>query len=391
MNQTSDIKLDDLLNSVPKQQQVTNPQQEALTPVQEIAKVEETTRQFSPEDRKKIEAIKASINLQDTVNTLQYGVQAQKEMTDFSNHILSGTRSCDSGYVGELLNNVLHDVQSFRADDSEKSFWQKLPFVNKVENRIAKARSSYQKLSVQIERVQIELDKAVVNMLKDIKMFDNMYDKNLNYFKQVELYIQAGEEEIAQMRETVLPRLKQEAANSNNPMAEQVVRDFESKVNRFEQKIHNMKISKTVAIQTAPQIRLLQNNDKSLVEQIQDVKYNVIPIWKNQMVMSLGLMNQERVVKLNQRINDTTNELLKRNSEMLKNNSIEVAKANERSIVDIETLQKVNDDLISAIQETIKIQEDGRQKRQEAEASLVKIEEQLKEALLQNSSQGNLS
>ena len=202
----------------------------------------------------------------------------------------------------------------------------------------------------------------------------------------MQLYIQAGEEKLTELRTVTLPKLKADAAQSNNPMAGQVVSDFESNVDRFEKKIHDLKITKTIAIQTAPQLRLIQNNDKLLVERIQSAIYNAIPLWKNQIVIALGLTRQQQVLQQQRAISDTTNKLLLQNAEMLKTNSIETAKENARSVVDIDTVKKVNDDLVSTIEETIKIQREGREKRIAAEQELVQIENRLKEVLLQNTS-----
>ena len=244
--------------------------------------------------------------------------------------------------------------------------------------------ASYEKLSTKVDKIQSELEKSKATMMKDIMLFDALYQKNLEYFKHLELYIRAGEEKLEEMRSTVLPKLRADAAASADPMAGQVVSDFESNVDRFEKKVHDLKISKTIAIQTAPQLRLIQNNDKILVERVQSAIYNAIPLWKNQIVIALGLTRQQNVLKMQQAISDTTNELLKRNAEMLKINSIETAKENNRSIVDIETVKKVNDDLVTTIEETLKIQQEGRQARQSAEQELLQIENRLKETLLAN-------
>ena len=215
-------------------------------------------------------------------------------------------------------------------------------------------------------------------------MFDSLYDKNLEYFKSLQLYIQAGEEKLSELRTITLPKLRQEAAVSSDPMAGQVVADFENTVDRFEKKVHDLKLSKTIAIQTAPQLRLIQNNDRMLVERVQSAIYNAIPLWKNQIIIALGLSRQQQLLKTQRAINDTTNELLRKNAEMLKINSIETAKENDRSIVDIETVRKVNEDLITTIEETIQIQRDGRAKRQSAEQELQQLEERLKNTLLAN-------
>ena len=241
---------------------------------------------------------------------------------------------------------------------------------------------SYDTLAVQIEKITVQLDKAKDLMLRDINMFDQLYDQNLVYFKALELYIRAGEEKIEEMRTENLPKLQQQAQASNNPMAVQVVRDFSDTIDRFEKKVHDLKLSKTIAIQTAPQIRLIQNNDRMLAERVQSALYNTIPLWKSQVVIALGLANQQKVLQTQKAVSDMTNELLLKNSQMLKQNSVEVAKENERGIVDIETLHQVNENLISTIEETLQIQQEGRQKRQAAEQELVQIEGRLKETIL---------
>ena len=213
-------------------------------------------------------------------------------------------------------------------------------------------------------------------------MFDRLFNQNLEYFKLLQLYIKAGEEKIGELRQSTLPKLRQEAAASQNPMAVQAVSDFENTIDRFEKKIYDLKISKTLAIQTAPQVRLIQNNDKVLIDRIQSAIYNTIPLWKNQMVIALGLARQQNVLQTQRAVNDMTNDLLKKNAEMLKQNSLETAKENERGIVDIETVRKVNDDLIATIEGTLKIQQEGRQRRQSAEQELRQIEEKLKQTLL---------
>ena len=220
-----------------------------------------------------------------------------------------------------------------------------------------------------------------MEMLKDIGMFDMMYEKNLEYFRNLNLYIAAGEEKIEELQREELPRLRKEAADSGDPMAAQLVHDFEENAGRFEKKIHDLKLSRTIAIQTAPQIKLIQNNDKLLVDKIQTATLNTIPIWKSQIVIALGLGKQQKVLKLNQEISETTNELLARNAQLLKTNTVETAREAQRGVVDVETLKKTNQDLIETIQETLRIQQEGRKKRREAEAELTRLEDQLKEAL----------
>ena len=274
-------------------------------------------------------------------------------------------------------------VKGFEVDGSSNgSFIKKIPILGSLVGKAQNMMAEYDKLSVQVDKIQGELDKARMVMLKDIVMFDTMYDKNVEYFKELQLYIRAGEEKIQELQTQTIPRLRQEAANSQNQMAVQLVSDFENAVSRFEKKVHDLKLSKTIAIQTAPQIRLIQNNDKVLVDKVQSAIFNTIPLWKSQIVIALGLSRQQKVLQMQREITNTTNELLRRNAEMLKQSTLETARETERGIVDIETVKKVNDDLISTIEETIKIQQEGRQKRKAAEAELVQIEDRLKQTLL---------
>ena len=297
--------------------------------------------------------------------------------------MLNNIRSKDSGYVGELLSNLVVKVKGFEVDGSSNgSFIKKIPILGSLVGKAQNMMAEYDKLSVQVDKIQGELDKARMVMLKDIVMFDTMYDKNVEYFKELQLYIRAGEEKIQELQTQTIPRLRQEAANSQNQMAVQLVSDFENAVSRFEKKVHDLKLSKTIAIQTAPQIRLIQNNDKVLVDKVQSAIFNTIPLWKSQIVIALGLSRQQKVLQMQREITNTTNELLRRNAEMLKQSTLETARETERGIVDIETVKKVNDDLISTIEETIKIQQEGRQKRKAAEAELVQIEDRLKQTLL---------
>ena len=349
----------------------------------QVKKQEEMSAALTPEERKKVDAIKESLDLTDSQACIQYGTGAQRNISDFSESILSTVRSKDSGYVGELLSQILSNVKDLEVDNpgSGQGFLDKIPFFKSVKNNVDRLVTRYEKVQVQIDRIEAELEKARMSMLKDIGMFDTMYEKNLEYFHELNLYIAAGDEKIKELRETDIPRLQAEAAASTDPMAVQLVRDFEENVNRFEKKVHDLKLSRTIAIQTAPQIKLIQNNDKLLVDKIQTATLNTIPIWKSQIVIALGLGKQQKVLQLNQEISETTNELLKRNSQLLRTNTVETARESERSVVDLETLKKTNEDLIATIQETLQIQQEGRKKRQEAEGELVKFEDQLKQIL----------
>ena len=341
------------------------------------------TRQLTEEERKKVDSIKNGLNVMDSQACIQFGTPAQRNISDFADSILNTVRSKDSGYVGELLQSLVSDNRDadFSAGGDDEGILDKIPLFSSAKKKLEKMMMRYEKLEVQIDQIEGKLDQAKMEMLKDIGMFDMMYEKNLEYFQELNLYITAGEERIRELREQDIPGLKAQAAASPDPMAAQLVHDFEENVNRFEKKVHDLKLSRTIAIQTAPQIRLIQNNDKLLVDKIQTAVLNTIPIWKSQIVIALGLGKQQKVLKLNQEISETTNELLKRNSELLKTNTIETAKEAERSVVDMETLKKTNENLIAAIEETLSIQKEGREKRQAAEAELNRLEGELKDVL----------
>ena len=376
----ADISLDKLLQAKSATTADVTP---ILAPQQEIEKVTKQTELLTPEERKQVDAIKEGLDITDSSQALQFGNAAQKNLADFSDSILAQVRTKDSGYVGELLTDLSTKIDEFSQNET-KGFMKKLPIIGKLVNKADSLVSAYDKLSVKVDKIQSELEKSKLAMMKDIIMFDSLYDKNLEYFKSLQLYIQAGEEKLSELRTITLPKLRQEAAVSSDPMAGQVVADFENTVDRFEKKVHDLKLSKTIAIQTAPQLRLIQNNDRMLVERVQSAIYNAIPLWKNQIIIALGLSRQQQLLKTQRAINDTTNELLRKNAEMLKINSIETAKENDRSIVDIETVRKVNEDLITTIEETMQIQRDGRAKRQSAEQELQQLEERLKNTLLAN-------
>ncbi len=379
----AEINLEDLMKNK-AQSQSQESTTTAVVPEQEIAVVTQKVETLSPDDRRKVQTIKDNINLMDTSTPLKFGVEAQKEIAQFSDSILSKVRTKDSGQVGELLNDLVGKVRGFNPSE-KKSFLENIPFISGLVNKAQDIKDGYNKLSTQVEVIEQGLERSKVKLMEDVVMFDTLYEKNLGYFKELQLYIRAGEEKLQEMRDVTMPKLKAQAAETNDPMAVQVVSDFEQSVDRFEKKIHDLKLSKTLAIQTAPQIRLIQNNDRVLIDRVQSAIYHTIPLWKNQMVIALGLSNQQATIQLQRAVSDATNDLLKRNAEMLKQNTIETAKENERGIVDIDTVKKVNEDLISTIEETVRIQDEGRRKRQEAEKELIAIEGRLKDTLLKNS------
>lgn len=376
----ADINLNDLLE---KRQAESQPAVPVVDQGHEVAQFNAQVESLTPEERQQIDTIKDSIDLVNSNAIVQYGSGAQKNIANFSNSVLSTVKSTDPAVAGDLLNDLVKRVKAFEDEnDEDKGFFASLPVVGSLFKKGEALTKSYTTLAAQIDKIQAGLDNQKMTLMKDIAMFDGLYDKNLEYFKQLQLYIQAGEEKIQELNQTTIPKLEAQAQVSDNPMAVQVVQDFKDAVSRFEKKVHDLKISKTIAIQTAPQIRIIQNNDKILVDRIQSAIYNTIPLWKNQMVLALGLGRQKEALEMQQAVSNTTNELLKRNAAMLKQNSHDMAVENERSIVDIETVKQVNEDLISTIEDTLRIQQEGRQKRQAAEAELVQIEDRLREALL---------
>lgn len=371
----SEITLEALMGN----HRTPQPAQTPADPSAIAAQVEALT----PEQRAKVDEVKNSIDLMDAQTTVQYGVGAQRNLSSFSAQILSQVRNKDSGSVGELMSDLMIKVKEVGVDQLEDNRpLDKIPFWKNASRALKKFLQRYEKLEVQIDKIEQSLEQARMEMLKDITMFDSLYDKNLSYFQQLQIYITAGEEKVAEIRETTLPVLHAQAAATGDPMSAQVVRDFEDTVDRFEQRVHDLKLSKTIAIQTAPQIRLVQNNDKMLLDKVQDAILNTIPLWKSQIVLALGLHRQQSVLSLQKNVTDTTNTLLTKNAELLKQNSADVAREASRGIVDIETLKRVNDDLIATIQDTLQIQRESRAARQSVETELVGIETQLKQALL---------
>lgn len=350
----------------------------------ELAEVNAVTEPvvYSPEERNRIEEIKTGIDFMDTQTTVQYGVGVQRRMTEFADSIMSNVRSKDGGEVGNLLSDLVIAVKSVDAGFDD-GILGKMPLIKNAVHSVKKLKERYTKAEVQIDRIEGALEKARMDMLKDIGVFDIMYQENLNCFKELGLYIQAGREKIEEMQTVIIPKLRAEATASGEPMDAQLVKDFEDTVDRFEKKIYDLELSRTISIQSAPQIKLIQNNDRILVDKIQTAILNTIPVWKSQFVIAMGLENQQKVLKMQREINDATNEMLIRNSELLKSNTVETAIESNRGIVDIETLQKVNKNLISTIEETIQIQKEGKEKRQAAEVELGRIENELKNKLLE--------
>ena len=340
--------------------------------------------ELSKEEKEAIEEFNKKLDVTDSAQILQYGVSAQEKISKFSDSILEDVKTRNTGEVGDLLANLVSQIKSF---DKDVSGTGKKNFIEKIFNNAKKEFdfivAKYSKIEKNIDTIEGGLEKDKLQMLKDITVFDTMYEKNLEYFKEISLYIIAGERKIAELREVELPKLKEIAEKSNDQLDVQKVNDMEALINRFEKKIYDLKTTRIISIQMAPQIRMLQNNEAELVEKIQSSITNTIPLWKNQMVLALGINNAKQALKSQQAVSKLTNEMLQKNSETLKQGSIDIARESERAIVDIETLQKTNQDLIETLDEVIKIHEEGRAKRQEAEKTLEDIEKELKAKMLE--------
>ena len=381
MSDKKEITLDGLMKA---QSQAIPPVTDLHADKQELmAVIEHEVTTLTPEDRTKVDQIKDKIDLQDTQLLAIYGANTQKGIAQFSDTILSEVRSKDVGAVGDLMADLMVKVRDLDISEiGNQSFLDKIPFLKNMHQSVDRYLAKYDVMESQIDKIQAQLESSRMMLLKDIGTFDKLYEKNVEYFQDLQLYIVAGEEKIQEMRQETLPALFKEAEASGESMAMQVVKDFEDTVNRFEKRVFDLKTSKTMAIQTAPQIKLIQNNDKLLVDKVTDAVNNVIPLWKSQVVIALGLNRQSQVIKMQQEISNTTNELLERNAKNLRQNTIATAKEAERSTIDVETLKKVNDELIATIEETISIQNNAKQARKEAETELTAIENNLKEAVV---------
>lgn len=348
----------------------------------EIAEnLEEKFEVLDEVSRKKVDSIKEKINLRDSQLSSMFGANAQKSLAGFSETILSQVRAHDLGEVGNLMTDLVVNVENFDADFDNKGLLAKIPFINKAKKSIEKYLARYDIVEKQIDKIEAKLETSRMEMLKDISMYDKLYDENLKYFEELQLYIVAGEEVVKDMRDNQLPALLKEAEAKEDSMALQVVNDFKESIDRFEKRIFDLKTSKTLAIQTAPQIKLIQNNDKLLVDKVTDAINNVIPLWKSQVVIALGMEKQKRVLELERQVSDTANELLRKNADKLRQNSVEIAKEAERSIVDIDTVKHVNQQLIETIRETMAIHENAKTARIEAEKELITVENELKTAI----------
>ncbi|MBP7401935.1 MAG: toxic anion resistance protein [Clostridia bacterium] len=340
--------------------------------------------ELSPQERARVEAIAAGIDINDSQQMIQYGIGAQSKISEFADNILGQVRSKDTGHVGELMTDLLINVKTLDVDDLEEEE-KKFRLFRRAKNRFARFAAQYETVDVQLDKIANELDRSRMALLKDIGMFDLMYQKNLEYFRDLQLYILAGEKKLREIHESVIPELDAKAAASLDPMDAQKANDARQMADRFEKKLYDIKLSRTIAIQTAPQIRLIQNNDKMLVEKIQTSIINTLPLWKNQIILAIGLRKQRQALGLQQQVNEATNELLLKNSAMLKQSTLDVVRESEKGIVEISTLKTANENLITTIEEAIRIQQEGRTARQNAEVELARMEGELRDRLLRAS------
>lgn len=334
---------------------------------------------LTPEEQKMVNDFAAKIDIENTNQILQYGAGTQKKMADFSDTALENVKTQDLGEIGELISNIVGELKDFDVQEEGKFFG----FFRKQTSKIENLKNKYDKAQANVEKITDSLQQHQVRLMKDSAMLDKMYEQNLNYFKELTMYILAGKKKLEETRNGKLAEMKNKAALSGLPEDAQAARDLDEKCSRFEKKLHDLELTRTIAMQTAPQIRLIQNNDTVMVEKIQTTIVNTIPLWKSQMVLALGIAHSAEAAQAQRQVTDITNELLRKNAETLHMATVETAKESERGIVDLETLQKTNADLIQTLDDVMRIQMEGRQKRQAAEMEMHRMEEELKRKLLE--------
>ena len=334
---------------------------------------------LTPEEQKMVNDFAAKIDIENTNQILQYGAGTQKKMADFSDTALENVKTQDLGEIGELISTVVGELKDYDVQEEGKFFG----FLRKQTSKMENLKNKYDKAQANVEKITDSLQQHQVRLMKDSAMLDKMYEQNLNYFKELTMYILAGKKKLEETRNGKLAEMKNKAALSGLPEDAQAARDLDEKCSRFEKKLHDLELTRTIAMQTAPQIRLIQNNDTVMVEKIQTTIVNTIPLWKSQMVLALGIAHSAEAAQAQRQVTDITNELLRKNAETLHMATVETAKESERGIVDLETLQKTNADLIQTLDDVMRIQMEGRQKRQAAEMEMHRMEEELKRKLLE--------
>lgn len=377
MNESKKEYLDDLLLDP-----FANSAQPSVT-TQTTPKVQSTIELLGPENRERAMKIAEQIDYKNQQAILQYGVAAQSELSQFSHSVLNHIQKKDVGPVGDVISELMFKINQVNPDDFSR---KRRGVVGRLFSTLAKPvqgmLSKYQSINVEIDKIADRLEGSRQMLMRDLMMLDNLYDKNLQFYDALNIYIAAAEFKLKSLRNETLPVLHQKAASTNDNLAIQEVNDVNHFINRLEKRVHDLKLSRHIAIQSAPQIRLIQEVNQTLVEKIQSSILTAIPLWKNQIVIALTLLRQKKAMEAQRQVSKTTNDLLTRNSELLKQNTIEVAKENERGIVDIETLKRSQSNLLTTLEEVLQIQNEGRTKRQEAERELVDMEQELKNMLL---------
>ncbi len=335
---------------------------------------------LTPEEQRMVDEFASKIELSNTNLIIQYGSGAQKKIAEFSESALNNVRTKDLGEVGNLLSDVVTELKNFDADEDEKGF---LGIFKRTSKKLSNLKTKYDKAEVNVDKICTILENHQIQLLKDVAMLDKMYDMNKVYFKELSMYILSGKKKLNEVQTVELPRLKEKAQASGLPEDAQAANDLSAMCSRFEKKLHDLELTRMISIQMAPQIRLVQNNDTLMSDKIQSTLVNTIPLWKSQMVLALGIANSQQAAQSQRQVTDMTNELLRKNAATLKMATVETAKESERGIVDIETLVSTNQSLISTLEEVTRIQEEGRQKRAEAEKELSRIEGELKQKLLE--------
>ena len=338
---------------------------------------------LTDDEKNAIDTFLEKIDVKNTTQILQFGASAQNNISKFSDTVLQDVRTRSTGEVGSLLSNLVVEIKEFDSDiptEEKKGF---LGIFNSAKKQMEKLLAKYNKVENNISTIENQLENHKLQMMKDIAIFDNMYEQNLQYFKELSLYIIAGEKKLEQLKNVTLPELQKVAEETKEQADAQAVNDMIATINRFEKRIYDLKTTRIISIQMAPQIRLIQNNDSELVEKIQSSLINTIPLWKNQIVIALGITNAKNALGAQKQVNEMTNEMLKKNSELLKQGTIDIAEQSEKAVVDVETLQKTNKDIIDTLDKVLEIHENGKVKRQEAEQQLEQIEGELKDKLLE--------
>ena len=384
--------IEDLLKD-PFSEPVKMPELQVKNEEQEQRLAGETIKYLPAEQQETARELAKQIDYTDTDAVLNYGSAAQQKIGDFSHNVLNHVQNQDTGIIGESINDLMFYLEESNPEElmeENQNFIQKI--FKRAKKSIYETTAKYQKIGAQVDKIALQLEKQKSNLLEDNKMLSQLYDQNLNYYEALNIYIAAGELRVKELETEVIPKALAEAEETPDQMLVQTVNDLNQFLNRLDKRVHDLRITRQITLQQAPQIRLIQNTNQALAERIQTSITTAIPLWKNQIVISLTLLRKQDAVAAQRRVSDATNEMLQRNSEMLKQSSIETARETERSVVDIETLQKTQTDLIETLQETLSIQQQGTQKRREAEQQLVVMEDQLRDQLLevtQNAQSGN--